>query len=170
MTAPTTRRRRLVLAWVILLACVGCDQTTKRIATQTLRHAGPQSYLGDTVRLQYALNSGAFLSLGQNLPRQVRFVMFAVLNALLLFVMAIFLLKKWDMPFVTFVSIALLLAGGLGNLIDRTTQHGLVTDFLNLGVGPLRTGIFNVADMAITLGGVALIWSTWARPSVTEDG
>ena len=47
--------------------------------------------------------------------------------------------------------LTLLIAGGLGNLIDRLV-YGYVTDFLNVGIGSLRTGIFNVADMAIMLG------------------
>ena len=51
----------------------------------------------------------------------------------------------------------LLLAGAVGNLIDRIRLDGLVIDFLNLGIGPLRTGIFNVADMAIMAGAVLLV-------------
>jgi signal peptidase II len=38
--------------------------------------------------------------------------------------------------------LALLLAGGFGNLIDRVLHDGSVTDFLNVGIGPIRTGIF----------------------------
>ena len=49
------------------------------------------------------------------------------------------------------VGLALYFAGGASNLVDRV-MHGSVIDFLNVGVGPLRTGIFNVADMAILLG------------------
>jgi signal peptidase II len=51
---------------------------------------------------------------------------------------------------------ALVAAGGLGNLWDRLVAGGLVIDFLNLGIGPLRTGIFNVADLAIVAGVVLL--------------
>jgi signal peptidase II len=47
------------------------------------------------------------------------------------------------------------LAGGLSNLIDRITL-GSVIDFMNVGVGPVRTGIFNVADVAI-MAGVAIV-------------
>jgi len=52
-----------------------------------------------------------------------------------------------------------LLAGGIGNLIDRLFHNGLVIDFLNVGIGPIRTGIFNVADMAIMAGfGILLLY------------
>jgi signal peptidase II len=43
----------------------------------------------------------------------------------------------------------LLAAGGIGNLIDRILRDGAVIDFMNLGIGPVRTGIFNVADVQI---------------------
>jgi signal peptidase II len=49
------------------------------------------------------------------------------------------------------VGLALFVAGGISNWIDRAT-NGSVVDFLNIGVGWLRTGVFNVADVAIMLG------------------
>lgn len=44
--------------------------------------------------------------------------------------------------------------GGFGNLIDRIFNEGRVIDFVNIGIGSLRTGLFNVADISITLGEV----------------
>jgi signal peptidase II len=52
---------------------------------------------------------------------------------------------------------ALLLSGGVGNLIDRLMYDGYVIDFINIGIGPLRTGIFNVADIAVTAGVLILL-------------
>jgi signal peptidase II len=46
----------------------------------------------------------------------------------------------------------LLCAGGIGNLLDRVRYDGYVTDFLNMSIGPLRTGIFNLADVALMAG------------------
>ncbi|HUP40440.1 MAG TPA: signal peptidase II [Vicinamibacterales bacterium] len=51
---------------------------------------------------------------------------------------------------------ALILAGGASNWIDRV-MRGSVVDFINVGVGPLRTGIFNVADVAVMLGAAVLL-------------
>ena len=42
--------------------------------------------------------------------------------------------------------------GGAGNLIDRVFRDGHVVDYLVVNVGPLHTGVFNLADIAITLG------------------
>lgn len=55
------------------------------------------------------------------------------------------------------MAVALVAAGGTGNLLDRLMNKGLVTDFLNVGIGSLRTGIFNVADMAILVGTILLV-------------
>ena len=57
------------------------------------------------------------------------------------------------------LGLALVVAGGVSNLADRVA-HGAVVDFLNVGLGSLRTGIFNVADMAIMTGvGLILLWA-----------
>lgn len=45
--------------------------------------------------------------------------------------------------------------GGVGNLIDRIFNEGRVIDFMNIGVGSLCTGVFNVADIAISFG---VVW------------
>lgn len=53
------------------------------------------------------------------------------------------------------IALALLVAGGLGNLIDRL-RYGNVVDFMNIGVGTLRSGISNVADIAVVFGVILL--------------
>jgi signal peptidase II len=53
------------------------------------------------------------------------------------------------------------LAGGASNLIDRLIYDGYVLDFLNVGVGSVRTGIFNVADAFIMAGVILLIFHDW---------
>jgi signal peptidase II len=55
------------------------------------------------------------------------------------------------------VSLSLIAGGGFSNLIDRIANGGYVVDFLNIGLGGIRTGIFNIADMAIMMGGILLI-------------
>ena len=60
------------LIGVVLVASVGCDQFTKHVAQNHLKGQPVASYWGDTFRLQYAENPGAFLGLGQDLPEGVR--------------------------------------------------------------------------------------------------
>jgi signal peptidase II len=95
-----------------------------------------------------------------------RFWGLTVINGAFLAIVGYVLFTRWNMPLGHFAAWTLILSGGLGNLFDRVSQQGLVTDFLNLGIGPLRTGIFNVADMAIT-GGFALFALLWWREAST---
>jgi signal peptidase II len=155
MKRPASRLR-LVLLLAILCSCIGCDQTTKHIATKSLSQSPTQSYFGDTLRLGYALNPGGFLSAGGSFSPESRFAVFVVFNSCVMIGLVAFLIKTWNSPPLVFVSLALILAGGVGNLIDRVTNNGLVTDFLNIGIGSLRTGIFNVADIAVMLGAFGL--------------
>jgi signal peptidase II len=152
-----TPRLHWLVALVLVVACVGCDQATKRLATSNLRGGPPRSYFSGLVRLEYALNSGGFLSLGSRLPAPVRPWIFVGLNGLLMAALATDLLAGRDVSAAQGVAMLLVLAGGLGNLIDRLFNHGQVIDFLVVGVGPVRTGVFNVADMAVTFGGLAAL-------------
>ena len=162
---------RLTLALVILSSFIGCDQATKHYATETLQYSEPQSYLGDTVRLDYALNRDGFLSLGSNLTPNVRFCIFIGLNLCVMLAITVMLIYNWNASLVIFSSLAYILAGGIGNLIDRISNDGLVTDFVNVGVGPIRTGIFNVADVGVMFGAAALVFCLWREPDrETESG
>lgn len=164
MTQKTSTKIRFVVAAVLLVSCIGCDQATKSLATRTLKHSPPQSYFGDTVRLGFAENPGGFLSLGGSLPDRSRFWLFIGLNSCMMTMLVAFLCLKRQMPYALFISLLLILAGGIGNLIDRLTNNGLVTDFIVMGVGPLRTGVFNVADIAVMLGATAIICLSFRTP------
>ena len=149
----TTKAGR-ILVLVLVFATVGCDRVTKHLATKSLAGESGQSFLADTVRFQYAENTGAFLSMGENLPDWARTAIFVVGVAALLVAVAYLAIKNnWTGTLA--VGAALMWAGGLSNLVDRVSR-GSVVDFINIGVGPIRSGIFNVADMAI-MAGVALI-------------
>lgn len=140
---------RLVLL-IAIAATVGCDRVTKHIAATTLAEEPGRSFFADTVRLEYAENTGAFLSLGADWPRPIRTAVFGVSTAVLLVAVAVIAMRRrW--PAVALLGVALFVAGGASNLMDRITD-GMVIDFMNVGVGSLRTGIFNVADVAIMLG------------------
>ncbi len=166
-------QNRLVLALVVGALCIVADQATKEIARETLPDTGRHSYFGDTVRLEFALNSGGFLSMGGQLSPLVRTAIFIVFNTVAMIALTAFLIVKRDAPFIVFVSMVLIIAGGFGNLIDRVTNDGLVTDFINMGIGSVRTGIFNVADIAVTAGTIVvfvwLFWTPQAKPLGKEE-
>lgn len=57
---------------LLMSATIGCDRVTKHIAATTISGTAGRSFLADTVRLQYAENPGAFLSLGEDWPPRAR--------------------------------------------------------------------------------------------------
>jgi signal peptidase II len=111
--------------------------------------------LADTIRLEYVENTGGFLSLGASLPSSTRTMLFTLGTCVMLLALVgaavRFRWRGWLL-----IGASLVVAGGASNWVDRLVQ-GSVVDFLNIGVGPLRTGIFNVADMAIMLGVAVLL-------------
>lgn len=149
--------RRLLFVCVILFFCVGCDQITKTAARHTLSPARPVSYPGDVFRLHYMENTGAFLSLGATMRPGVRLWLLCVMTVLATAGMLLFVLSHRGLRRPVVVGLSLVIGGGIGNLIDRITNHGAVIDFMNIGIGSLRTGIFNVADVAIMAGTVMLV-------------
>ena len=154
--SPLSARRWAAVA-AIVLATIAADRVTKQVASGLLASAPPRSYLSDTVRVEYTENRGGFLGLGATLPPPVRSLVFTVLTMVLLLVVSAVLARRGTGTAAT-VGLSLLWAGGASNLADRVAR-GAVVDFLNLGIGPLRTGIFNVADIAITAGVLILLFA-----------
>lgn len=145
-----TRVWRRVALLVLIATTVGCDRVSKHFAVSTLAGEPRQSFLADTVRLEYAENTGAFLSFGDTWSPEARTGVFTIGTGLILCGMVAAALR-FRLSGPALVGLALYFAGGASNLVDRVVR-GSVIDFMNVGVGPLRTGIFNVADMAILLG------------------
>lgn len=151
------RFMQIVVVAITLLSCVGCDQATKAVAKEYLPRHEVMSFAGDTFRLQYAENKGAFLSIGSSLPEKVRGLLFTVGIGAIVFGILGYLLFVPALPHATTIALSLVASGGLSNLIDRIAYGGYVIDFINIGLGSLRTGIFNIADVAIMVGAISLI-------------
>jgi signal peptidase II len=148
-----------VLLVASVVATIGCDRLTKRIAVDRLAGTPGRSFLADMVRLEYAENTGGFLSLGEQLPPALRRAVFVGGTGTLLLILLVGLLRgSGDVPRrdIAVAGLAFFVAGGLSNWIDRLAD-GRVVDFIVMRVGPLRTGVFNVADVAILLGAVLLL-------------
>ncbi len=150
--------RRHGLAFLLVLAtCVGCDHVSKRAAEALLTGTSGLALAGDTIQLQLAFNQGAFLSLGASLPEPVRQVLLiGVVPLLIAFVCLSFATSERTSRAQRF-ALALVAGGGIGNWLDRVLNDGAVTDFVSIGLGSFRTGIFNVADLAVVAGVCTLL-------------
>jgi signal peptidase II len=155
---------RFVVVMLTLSCCVGCDQVSKSAARSLLHSGVTESLFSDSLRLQLTQNPGSFLSLGASLPEQLRFTLFTAAVAVILIGLVCAALFARRLSTTRFVALALVAGGGISNLIDRLLYDGRVTDFLNVGIGSLRTGIFNLADMAILSGALLLLLRMRAGP------
>ena len=136
---------------------VAVDQYTKYLANQHLISRDPISFLNDFFVLIYSINHGAFLGLGHTLPENIRTLIFSALVGIFLVAFTIYALSNKTFSTMSNIACGLIISGGFSNLYDRITNHGGVVDFMNMGIGSLRTGIFNVADMAIMAGTIILL-------------
>jgi signal peptidase II len=94
--------------------------------------------------------AGGFLSPGSGLSPGLRTTLFSLGTAIILAACLVAIARRRSLT-ISVLGLTLVVAGGLSNLADRVAR-GFVVDFLNVGVGPVRTGIFNVADVAIMTG------------------
>ena len=161
-----TRTKKFGVVLAIVASLVALDQITKIIAIKLLMGQPmipfPKSWApNDLFRFQFATNTGAFLSLFSNLPENMRAWILIGFNSIILIAVAIFLFAKRTLHPAVVTALAMVLAGGIGNLIDRMFRDGRVVDFMNVGIGwntwGIRSGIFNVADLAIVGGLLALM-------------
>jgi len=156
--------KRIFVILIVSFCCIGCDQSSKHIASEHLSKNTMNSYLSDTIRIGYTENRGAFLGMGKNMPEQLRFLIFTVLVGMFLTSFLLYLVFSNPVNLYTLVGLSCLFSGGASNFIDRAMNDGAVVDFLNVGFGSLRTGIFNVADMAILFGVVLFFYGSYYRP------
>jgi signal peptidase II len=150
------RRHRATLLTLYLALpltlCIALDQALKALARQYLRGEPPILLLGGVVELWYGKNPGAFLGLGADLPAWVRFWLFTVVVGIGLVAVLIVAITSPSLTRHLALGVALTVGGGLGNLIDRLRFDGAVIDYIRIGVGRLRTGVFNLADVALIVG------------------
>ncbi len=143
----------------VTIVSIGCDHAVKQIATHTLAGAPAVSCAGDTLRFELVSNAGAFLSLGAALPVLLREALLVVGVPLLLTLLCVLLLREPAVRSREIAALGLIVGGGLANWLDRLLHDGAVTDYVSLGFGQLRTGIFNLADVVIVAGLLILVLS-----------
>jgi signal peptidase II len=156
-------RARAALFAAAFVACIGCDHASKLAATALLDPAESVSLASGALRFELAYNEGAFLGLGGELPPALRMLVLGALVPLALIFFVWRLLRAGAASPAQLVALGLIAGGGLANWLDRMASGGLVTDFVSVGFGPLRTGIFNFADVAL-VGGVLLLLIASAEP------
>lgn len=151
------RRCRALAFSAVLLFSAGCDHVSKQIARDVLTDSGAVSLGADTIHLEFTQNLGGFLSLGVGLPAGLRSLFFLAIVPLGLLLACVLFLRAGFPSGVSLIGLGLIAGGGLANWLDRVAHGGAVTDFVGLRLGPIRTGIFNAADVSVVVGALVLL-------------
>jgi signal peptidase II len=145
------------LPWLILSAVViVLDQVVKAVVTSNLEPYVPHAVIPGLLNWTLAFNTGAAFSFlnGQGGWQRWLFSALAlVVSAVLTRWLATISRSDWRNA----LPLALVIGGALGNLIDRV-RFGQVTDFIDVYYGTWSFPAFNIADSAITVGAVLLVW------------
>lgn len=140
------------IAILIIAALVAADQIIKLVVINNLSNGGYVEVLFGLLRFRYVENTGAAFSSFQNQTTFLTIFTLAVI-AVILFV----LLTKKIKPGLMYWSLVVVVAGGLGNFIDRLFR-GFVIDYIEPTF--INFAVFNFADCCVTVGAALLIFST----------
>jgi len=151
------------VCWVIVL-----DQLTKHLARNQLLVGEHISLGSGFLQLILIENHGGFLSIFSQLSATLQFLILTVCVGMLLVVGLYHLIRKVDDFWLT-IFLAAVIGGGISNLLDRIVNNGGVTDYLFIRIWSLHTGIFNLADVFILVGGTLFGYRYFSRPATSTS-
>lgn len=142
----------LLIDLLVMLALLAFDQYTKYLAIVELKNQPAIVLWKDVLELQYLENRGSAFGMLQNQKFFILFVGFVFMAVILFF---LFKLPKTRKYYVTHIALSAIIAGGLGNMIDRV-RFDYVVDFISFVL--INFPIFNVADCYIVVFTILLFF------------
>ncbi len=142
------------MVFLLSLLIIIFDQLTKFKATELLMHKKPFIIVKDFIQFHYVENRGAAFGILQD-----KKLFFVVITLIVIIVTSYYLINNYhELHKFARIGIALLLAGAIGNLIDRI-RFGYVIDFISIRlINAYDFPVFNIADISIVLGtGIIMI-------------
>jgi signal peptidase II len=144
---------------LLIIFNIAIDQISKVIVRNTLTFREEVNVIGDYFQLIWVENKGAFLGMGSDMDPTLRLIFLLILPTLVLGYVIYYIIKTKELDRLSLIAFCCIAGGGIANVFDRIA-FGQVTDFffINLG-GVFKTGIFNIADLSVTIGMVMLLFS-----------
>jgi len=155
-----TSRPRWPLFFGLAVAIVAVDQATKALVTGALQPGESRAIVDDLLRIVFSQNSGALFGLFKD-----NAAMFGIVSLGVIALIVAYHSRAGGSTYMT-LTLGLLLGGAIGNMVDRL-RLGYVVDFVDGGIGSVRWYTFNVADAAISLAILLLLFAA-LRPSLAE--
>lgn len=145
-------------AVLLVLGIVAGDQYTKHLAVARLEPHVPREVFGEAFRFTLTYNPGA--AFGMHFGGASRYVFTALTLVILGFLVRLYRSLP-PAERALRLAIAAVMGGALGNLVDRFRSPLGVVDFIDVGLGDARFWTFNVADSAVSVGAVLLVFLLW---------
>jgi signal peptidase II len=150
-------KRNIIIFILGAAAVVALDQITKAAITSRFLPHESSAIIDGFFNLVYVMNPGAAFGFLARASATFRYVFFTGITAVAILLIIYYLVKNKNGSIITVVSLTLIFSGAVGNLIDRI-RFGAVVDFLDFYIGAFHWPAFNVADSAITVGAILMIW------------
>ena len=141
---------RRIISAVSVCALIAVDQWTKWLAVASLKNQANIDVIAGVFRFKYVENPGAAFGFFDNM----KFVTVILSGILLLAALIILFSGKLPKNKIVYISGVLIVAGGIGNWIDRVS-NGFVVDFLDFNLINFPT--FNLADCFVVVGAILLL-------------
>ncbi|HXB43865.1 MAG TPA: signal peptidase II [Puia sp.] len=153
---------RITIVLLLIFTNIGCDQVSKKIIRNNISENQTIGILRNHLIVMRVENAGAFLSFGDSLSKTVKNILLRILPLIALTIALIYVFAKQNISAISIIAICFIIGGGVGNIFDRIF-YGSVTDFLYIQFGAFQTGVFNMADLSITSGGVIILLQSLNR-------
>ena len=156
---------RTILILIILCSNIACDQISKNIVRHKIDYNEHLSLVSKYLTLTKVENTGAFLSLGNSLSKNLKLIILTILPLIVLGFALIYVFTKNNLSNLTIIGIGFIVGGGIGNIYDRFI-YGSVTDFLHIDFVIFQTGIFNMADVSVMVGTFILFGEFYFKKTI----
>ena len=150
-------KKRNISISIIIALSIFLDQISKILIRNNVEQYSDIKLIGEYFILTNVENSGAFLGMGSGFSPIMKSVFLIILPIIVLVSIIIYVYRDKEIDKISLIGFSIIIGGGIGNIFDRII-YGSVTDFLFIDLGGIfKTGIFNIADLAVTTGMILIL-------------
>ena len=150
-------KKRNISISIIIALSIFLDQISKILIRNNVEQYSDIKLIGEYFILTNVENSGSFLGMGSGFSPIMKSVFLIILPIIVLISIIIYVYRDKEIDKVSLIGFSIIIGGGIGNIFDRII-YGSVTDFLFIDLGGIfKTGIFNIADLAVTTGMILIL-------------
>jgi len=150
-------KKRNISISIIIALSIFLDQISKILIRNNVEQYSDIKLIGEYFILTNVENSGAFLGMGSGFSPIMKSVFLIILPIIVLISIIVYVYMDKEIDKISLIGFSIIIGGGIGNIFDRII-YGSVTDFLFIDLGGIfKTGIFNIADLAVTTGMILIL-------------